>query len=193
MSGRARCPWAEEHPLLGEYHDRRWGVPVRDDEELFAMLTLEGQQAGLSWLTVLQKEPGYRELFRGLDPEAMAAMEEEDVERLLDDERIVRHRGKVTAAIRNARAFLSFREEREEGFGEYLWEFVGGDPVDNRWTRPEEVPRKTGRSQTMAAALEELGFTYVGPTICYAFMQAVGMVNDHLVGCFRHEEVANGA
>ena len=157
------------------------------------MLALEGQQAGLSWLTVLQKEEGYREVFHGFDPEVVADFDDADVERLLADDRIVRHPGKVSAAIRNARAYLDFREEGSEGFGERLWGFVDGSPVVNRWSTPDQVPRKTGASQSMAAELEELGITYVGPTICYAFMQAVGMVNDHLVGCWRHGELADGS
>lgn len=189
MSGRTRCPWAEGHELLRDYHDDRWGVPVRDARELFGMLVLEGQQAGLSWLTVLKKEEGYRAAFDDLDPEAMAALEDEDVERLLEDPDLIRSERKLTAAIENARAFLEFQDGEDVGFGEFLWDFVDGEPIVNRWESPKEVPSKSPISQGMACDLEEHGFSFVGPTICYAFMQAVGMVNDHLVSCWRHGEV----
>ena len=189
MSRPDRCPWATNDPLLERYHDEEWGVPVRDDRELFAKLVLDGQQAGLSWLTILRKQEGYAEAFHGFDPEVMAAFGEEDLERLLDNPAIIRNRQKVTSAIRNARAFLDFQEEGPEGFGTFLWGFVGGEPVVNRWTSPDQLPAETERSARMATALKERGFSFVGPTICYAFMQAVGMVNDHLVSCHRHKEV----
>ncbi len=189
---RPRCPWSEEHPLLRAYHDEEWGVPVREDEALFAKLVLDGQQAGLSWLTILKKRDGYRDAFDGFDPEAMASMDEDELERLLANPAIVRNRRKLVSAIRNARAYLDFREEAGESFSAFLWGFVDGDPVVNRWTSPEEVPARTERSAAMAAALKERGFSFVGPTICYAFMQAVGMVNDHLVGCWRHPEGPGG-
>ena len=185
---RPRCPWAENHPLLLDYHDEEWGVPVRDDRALFAKLVLDGQQAGLSWMTVLKKRDGYEEAFRGFDPEAMAAMGEADLERLLENPAIIRNRQKLTSAIRNARAFLEFREEADESFSEFLWGFVDGEPIVNDFTSLDQLPAETDRSAAMAAALKEQGFSFVGPTICYAFMQAVGMVNDHLVGCFRHPE-----
>lgn len=193
MSGRTRCPWAEQHELLRDYHDTRWGVPVRDDRELFGMLVLEGQQAGLSWLTVLKKEEGYRAAFDDLDPEAMASLEDEDVERLLEDPGLIRSERKLTAAIENARAFLEFQEGEDVGFAEFLWDYVDGEPIVNRWESPKEVPSKSSISQGMACDLEEHGFSFVGPTICYAFMQAVGMVNDHLVSCWRYGEVGGEA
>lgn len=185
---RPRCPWAEKHPLLLDYHDEEWGRPVRDDRALFAKLVLDGQQAGLSWMTILKKREGYEEAFEGFDPEAMATMDEADLERLLENPAIVRNRQKLTSAIRNARAYLAFRDEAETSFSEFLWSFVDGEPVVNRFTSPEELPARTDRSAAMAEALKERGFSFVGPTICYAFMQAVGMVNDHLVGCFRHPD-----
>ncbi len=190
MSGPDRCPWAEGDPLLTAYHDEEWGVPVRDDRALFAKLVLDGQQAGLSWLTILRKRDGYEEAFHGFDPERMARFDEDDVERLLDDPGIVRNRQKVESAVRNARAFLEVQEGSDPGFGELLWGFVDGEPVQNRWEAEDEVPASTERSAAMARWLKERGFSFVGPTICYAFMQAVGMVNDHLVRCFRHGEVA---
>lgn len=190
MSGPDRCPWAEEDPLLAAYHDEEWGVPVRDDRALFAKLVLDGQQAGLSWLTILQKREGYERAFEGLAPEAMARFDENDVERLLGDPGIVRNRQKVEAAVRNARAFLRIQEGDGPDFGEQLWGFVGGEPVRNRWGTEDEVPARTGRSEAMARWLKERGFSFVGPTICYAFMQAVGMVNDHLVSCHRHRELS---
>ena len=193
MSRPDRCPWATNDPLLEVYHDEEWGVPVRDDRELFAKLVLDGQQAGLSWLTILRKKEGYEEAFHGFDPEVMAAFDEDDLERLLQNPAIVRNRQKVTSAIRNARAYLDFQEEEPEGFGTFLWSFVDGKPVVNRWTSEEQLPAETERSARMAAALKERGFSFVGPTICYAFMQAVGMVNDHLVSCRRHRELAERA
>lgn len=190
MTGRPdRCPWATNDPLLERYHDEEWGVPVRDDRRLFAKLVLDGQQAGLSWLTILRKREGYEKAFHGFDPEAMAGFDGDDLERLLGDPAIVRNRQKITSAVRNARAFLDFQEEEPEGFGRFLWSFVDGDPIVNRWTSLEQLPAQTNRSARMAAALKERGFSFVGPTICYAFMQAVGMVNDHLVSCHRHAEL----
>ncbi len=189
MTGSDRCPWATNDPLLERYHDEEWGVPVRDDRQLFAKLVLDGQQAGLSWLTILRKREGYEEAFHGFDPEVMAGFGEDDLERLLDNPDIIRNRQKITSAIRNARAFLDFQEEEPEGFATFLWSFVDGEPIVNRWTSLEELPAETERSARMAAALKERGFSFVGPTICYAFMQAVGMVNDHLVSCHRHGEL----
>jgi DNA-3-methyladenine glycosylase I len=193
MSEPDRCPWATNDPLLERYHDEEWGVPVRDDRDLFAKLVLDGQQAGLSWLTILRKREGYEAAFHGFDPEVMAGFGEDDLERLLEDPEIIRNRQKITSAIRNARAFLDFQEEEPEGFGAFLWGFVDGEPIVNRWTSSEQLPARTERSARMAKALKERGFSFVGPTICYAFMQAVGMVNDHLVSCRRHGELAEGA
>ena len=186
--GRERCPWAISHPLLVDYHDREWGVPVRDDRELYAKLVLDGAQAGLSWLTILKRREGYERAFDGLEPETVASYGERDVERLLADPGIIRNRQKVASAIANARAYLALREELGS-FSDHLWSFVGGEPVVNRFRTGGEVPAETDASRRMSKDLRSRGFSFVGPTILYAFMQAVGMVNDHLVGCFRHREV----
>jgi DNA-3-methyladenine glycosylase I len=183
-----RCDWALSHPLLVDYHDREWGVPLRDDEELFAKLILDGAQAGLSWLTILKRREGYERAFEGLDPEVIARYGERDVERLLADPGIIRNRQKVASAIGNARAYLELREELGS-FSEHLWSFVDGEPLVNRFRRIGEVPAETEISRALSKDLRSRGFSFVGPTIVYAFMQAVGMVNDHLVSCFRHGEV----
>lgn len=185
-----RCPWAADDELLGSYHDEEWGVPLREERRLFELLVLEGAQAGLSWLTVLRKRDAYREAFAGFDPEVVARFEPSDVERLLADSDLIRHRGKIEAAVRNARATLRLRETG--GLAALVWSFVDGAPVTNRWRTPGEVPASTPRSEAMARALRAGGFAFVGPTTCYAFMQSAGLVNDHLVGCFRHAEVGQG-
>ena len=182
-----RCGWVNDDPLYIGYHDHEWGVPVRDDRKLYEMLTLEGAQAGLSWYTILRKREAYRRAFDGFDPERVARYDERKVASLLEDPGIVRNRLKVRAAIGNARAWLDLRESGT-GFGEYLWEFTGGAPVVNAWRRLEDVPASTPVSEAMSKALKRLGFRFVGPTICYAFMQAVGMVNDHVTTCFRWSE-----
>ncbi len=183
-----RCPWPGDDPLYVAYHDQEWGVPVRDDRALFAKLLLDGAQAGLAWITILRKRENYYRAFDDFDPAKMAAYDDARIEALLQDPGIVRHRQKVHAFVKNARAYLTFREE-EGSFGEFLWSFVGGEPMVNHWERMEQVPAETDESRAMSKALKQRGFSFVGPTICYAFMQAVGMVNDHLVGCFRHGEV----
>ncbi len=171
-----------------QYHDREWGVPVADDHVLFEFLTLEGAQAGLSWSTILKKREGYRTLFKGFDPARVARIRPATVEKLLTEPRIVRHRGKVEATISNARAVLAV--QREHGsLARYLWSFVGGRPLSNRWTSHSELPAETEESRAMSKTLKKQGFRFVGPTTCYAFMQACGMVNDHELGCFRHAEV----
>jgi len=171
------------------YHDTEWGVPVRDDRALFAKLTLDGFQAGLSWAIILNKRDGFLKAFDGFDPERMARYTSRRVERLLADPGIVRNRVKIAAAIGNARAFLTFAE-RGEPFGTFLWDFVGGRPRANRWRSLRQIPSRTPQSDRMSEALKTRGFKFVGSTICYAFMQAAGLVNDHLIGCFRHEEVS---
>ncbi len=186
---RHRCPWCLSHPLLLEYHDREWGVPVRDDKALYAKLVLDGAQAGLSWLTILKRKPGYERAFEGLDPEVVARYDDADVERLLADPGIIRNRQKVASAIGNARAWIALTEE-VGSFSHHLWSFVDGEPVVNRFGEPGEVPAETDLSRSLSRDLKARGFSFVGPTIVYAFMQAVGMVNDHLVGCFRHEETS---
>jgi DNA-3-methyladenine glycosylase I len=182
MAGQ-RCAWAAD-PLFWEYHDREWGVPVHDDRRLFEMLVLEGAQAGLSWSTILRKRESYRKAFRDFDPARVARFGARDVERLLADPGIVRNRLKVESAIRNARATIAIVEEHGSLDG-YLWRFVGGRPIQNRRRRQGDVPASTAESDAMSRALRQRGCSFVGTTICYALMQAVGMVNDHLVGCPR--------
>ncbi|MFP3940152.1 MAG: DNA-3-methyladenine glycosylase I [Thermoanaerobaculia bacterium] len=186
-----RCDWARGHPLLREYHDEEWGVPVHDDRDLFEKLLLDGAQAGLSWLTILKRREGYRRAFEGFDPERIARYGPADVDRLLTDRRIVRNRKKVESAVANARAYLALRDERGS-FSDYLWSFVDGRPIVNRFAIVQEVPAETEISRRLSRDLRRRGFSFVGPTIVYAFMQAVGMVNDHLLGCFRHRVTAPG-
>ncbi len=182
---RTRCKWAEDEPLSREYHDREWGVPVHDERRLFELLILEGAQAGLSWLTILKKREQYRRAFDGFDPERVAAYRAAKVRALLADPGIVRNRLKVPGAIKNAKAFLALRDE-PGGADEFLWQFVGGRPRRNAWRRLQDVPARTAESDAMSRELKRRGFTFVGSTICYAFMQAVGMVDDHTTDCFRY-------
>ncbi len=185
VDDRPRCTWAGSDPLLIAYHDEEWGVPCHDDRELFERLMLEGFQAGLSWLTILRKREAFRHAFDGWDAEKIAAYGPEDVARLLSDAGIVRNRAKVAATIGNARAFLTLRAEIGS-FDRYLWDFVGGEPLTQTPPRsPADVPDRTPLSDTLSKDLSRRGFKFVGSTICYAFMQSVGMVNDHLESCFR--------
>ena len=184
----ARCPWAASDPLYVAYHDEEWGAPLHDDRRLFEMLVLEGAQAGLSWLTILRRREAYRDAFDRFDPRAVARYGPRDVERLLADGGIVRNRRKIDSAVNNARAFLAVQEEFGS-FDRYVWRFVDGRPIQNAWTKPQEVPARTPVSGALSRDLRSRGFTFVGPIICYAHMQATGMVNDHLVGCFRHRDV----
>ena len=188
VSPRGRCAWVGADPLYVAYHDEEWGVPVHDDQRLFEMLVLEGAQAGLSWLTILMKRGGYRLAFDGFDPEKVARYGERKVEELLADPGIVRNRRKVEATVRNARSFLAVRQEFGT-FDRYLWGFVGGEPAHNRWRTSEEVPAETEASRVLSRDLKRRGFGFVGPTVVYAFMQAVGMVNDHTTDCFRHAQL----
>lgn len=174
------------------YHDEEWGVPLRGDRDLFAKLVLDGFQAGLSWRVILHKRARFLEVFDGFDPQRMARYDAKRIARILKDPGIVRNRQKVAAAVSNARAFLDF-QEREGAFGRFLWSFVGGVPKQNRRRSLRELPARTRESDAMSDALVERGFRFVGPTICYAFMQAVGMVNDHLVTCFRHAELSRAS
>jgi len=185
-----RCPWAGKDPLYQAYHDREWGVPLLDDRALFELLVLEGFQAGLSFLTILRKREGFRRAFSGFRPEKVARFGKREVARLLADPGIVRHRGKIEGAIRSARAFLALGRE-VGGFAPFLEGLVGGRRV-NAWRRAREVPDATEESRALSAALRARGFAFVGPVTCYAFMQAAGLVNDHLVGCFRHAELSRG-
>jgi len=187
--GKLRCGWPGADPLYIEYHDHEWGMPLHDDRALFEFLVLEGAQAGLSWLTILRKREGYRRAFRGFHPEKVARFTSRDVTRLLRDSSIVRNRMKIESAINNARAFLRLQKEFSS-FSEYQWQFVGGRPKQNRWRSLGELPARTPESDAMAKDLKKRGFSFVGSTIIYAHMQAVGMVNDHIVACFRHREVA---
>ncbi|MGD2073435.1 MAG: DNA-3-methyladenine glycosylase I [Gammaproteobacteria bacterium] len=183
-----RCTWCGTDRLYVTYHDEEWGVPVHDDRRLFEMLILEGAQAGLSWLTILKKRDNYRRAFDGFDAATIARYGKRDIARLLSDPGIVRNRLKIEAAIRNARAALAIREE----FGSldaFLWRYVGGVPLQQAWRAPAEVPARTRVSDTMSRDLKRRGFGFVGSTICYAFMQSVGMVNDHTVRCFRHAQL----
>ena len=182
-----RCEWVPEgDPLYEAYHDEEWGVPLHGERELFELLTLEGAQAGLSWSTILRKREGYRTAFEGFEPERVARYGERDVERLLADPGIVRNRLKVESTVANARAVLAL----EGGFDELLWSFVDGKPRVNRWRALSELPAETAESKAMSKELKRQGFRFVGPTVCYAFMQAAGLVNDHTVDCFRFGEVA---
>jgi DNA-3-methyladenine glycosylase I len=184
-----RCPWCGDDPLYVDYHDREWGVPVRDDRTLFEFLTLEGAQAGLSWLTILRKRDAYRRAFAGFDPARVASWGDDAVARLMADPGIVRNRLKIEAAIGNARAFLDV--ERVFGsFADYIWRFVDGRPIQGTSRSIADVPATTPLAQTISRDLKQRGFRFVGPTIVYAHMQATGMVNDHLVSCFRHRQVA---
>lgn len=184
------CPWALASSLEQHYHDKEWGVPVHDDRLLFEFLLLEGAQAGLSWRTVLAKRQAYREAFDDFDAVAIASYDARRIQRLLHNPGLIRNRLKLQAAVDNARAFLRVQQEYGS-FDRYIWRFVGGGTRQNRWERMEQVPANTVESEQMSRALKKLGFKFVGPTICYAFMQAVGMVNDHLVTCYRHRQLAD--
>lgn len=185
----ARCPWADKDPLYIPYHDEQWGVPLHDDRRLFEMLILEGAQAGLSWLTILRKREGYRRAFDDFDPELVASYTEKRRAQLLADPGIVRNRQKIDAAIGNARAFLEVVAERGS-FDRYLWDFVGGRPRVNHFRRIADVPARTAESDALSKDLSARGFKFTGSTICYAYMQAVGLVNDHLTSCPRHAALA---
>ncbi len=180
-----RCPWPAEDPLMLRYHDEEWGVPVHEDRKHFEFLILEGAQAGLSWTTILRKREGYRAAYRGFDPAAVARFTQKSAARLLADPRIVRNRLKIESSIGNARCFLEVQEEFGS-FDRYLWGFVDGKPVINRWTRLSQIPPSTPLSDRVSKDLKQRGFRFVGSTIVYAHLQAVGVVNDHLVSCFRH-------
>jgi DNA-3-methyladenine glycosylase I len=187
-----RCEWANRSELEQSYHDKKWGTPVHDDRSLFEFLILEGAQAGLSWSTNLRKREGYRKAFDHFDVRKISRYSEKDVSRLLANAGIIRNKLKIHAAITNARAFLGVREE----FGTFdtcIWQFVKGKPIQNAWKELSDIPPSTPESEAMSRDLQKRGFKFVGPTICYAFMQAVGMVNDHVVDCFRYEELKNQA
>ena len=186
-----RCPWCGSEPFYVEYHDQEWGVPLHDERALFEFLILEGAQAGLSWSTILKKRAGYRRAFDNFDAERIARYGEADAARLLADAGIVRNRLKIASTIINAQATLRIREEFG-GLDAYFWRFVDGQPIQNAWTGMSEIPARTGLSDTISRDLKQRGFKFVGSTIIYAHMQATGMVNDHLVDCFRHRELGGG-
>lgn len=181
-----RCDWSGTNPLMIEYHDTEWGVPVHDDQTLFEFLILEGAQAGLSWQTVLNKRENYRDALSRFDVSKIALYGEKDVKRLLDNPGIIRNRLKIAATIQNAKAFLEIQKEFNS-FDKYIWRFVGNKPVQNIFKSPNDVPSTTKESDAMSTDLRKRGFKFVGPTICYAFMQSVGMTNDHTTDCFRHK------
>jgi DNA-3-methyladenine glycosylase I len=190
MSKQTRCAWVGDEPLMVAYHDKEWGVPSHDDNTLFEFLVLEGAQAGLSWKTILNKRAGYREAFAGFDPARVARFDGARVEALMQNPAIVRNRLKIASAIDNAKAVVAVQDE----FGSldrYLWDMVGGHPTVNGWRESAQLPASTPQSDAMSKALKQRGFRFVGTTICYAFMQATGMVDDHLVGCFRHAKRTN--
>jgi len=185
-----RCEWSNTDPLYQAYHDREWGVPEHGDRKLFELLMLEGAQAGLSWLTILKKRENYRKAFDNFNAKKIAVYDKRKIRQLLANAGIVRNRLKIAATIQNAKAFLAIQKEFSS-FDAYLWQFVGDAPKQNAWKALKEIPPKTAESDAMSKDLKKRGFTFVGSTICYAFMQAVGMVNDHLVDCFRYREVAS--
>lgn len=187
---RARCAWGTGDPLYEAYHDTEWGVPLHDDRRLFELLNLEGAQAGLAWITILRKRAGYRRAFDGWDPSVIAGYGEADAARLLADAGIVRNRAKVRATIGNARAYLRLADA-PGAFDRYLWSFVDGTPVQNRFRTVAEIPAETDASRAMSRDLKQRGFAFVGPTIVYAFMQSAGLVNDHTTDCFRHAELTS--
>jgi len=182
------CPWPGEDPLYRKYHDEEWGVPERDARALYEKLVLDGFQAGLSWITILRKRENFREAFEGFEPERVVRFTPKKIEKLLANPGIIRHRGKIEGAIGNARAWLEIMED--EGFSHFIWGFVDGKPLQNRWKGMGDVPAETEMSRQMAKALKARGFKFCGPTIVYAFAQAVGLVNDHIVTCPRHKQCA---
>jgi len=188
QSSIRRCQWSGSDPLYTRYHDLEWGVPSHDDRHLFEMLILEGAQAGLSWITILKKRDNYRKAFSNFDPVRIARYDSKRIATLLRNPGIVRNRLKVRATVQNARGFLAIRKEFGT-FDSYIWQFVGGSPKQNRWRTLRHIPPKTPESDAMSKDLKKRGFSFVGSTICYAFMQATGMVNDHTVDCFRHKQL----
>jgi DNA-3-methyladenine glycosylase I len=187
VDAKIRCGWCGNDPVYVQYHDEVWGVPVYDDRQLFAKLILDGAQAGLSWITILRKQENYYAAFDNFDPEKIARYDEDKIAELLQNPGIIRNRLKVQSAVKNAKGYLKIKEEHGS-FSDFLWQFVGGTPIQNSWEKMGDIPAETAESQAMSKALKQYGFNFVGPTIVYAFMQAVGIVNDHVVDCFRYEE-----
>ncbi|MBU4446154.1 DNA-3-methyladenine glycosylase I [bacterium] len=183
-----RCAWPANDPLMIEYHDTEWGVPVHDDRKLFEFLVLDAFQAGLSWSTILKKRENFRKAFDNFDPQRIAQYDAKKIGKLLNDAGIIRNKAKVDATVKNARAFLEVQKEFGT-YDAYIWQFVGGKPIINKWKSMAELPAKSGEAEVMSGDLKKRGFSFVEPTICYAFMQAAGMVNDHEVGCYRYSEL----
>lgn len=181
-----RCAWVTDDPLYLDYHDKEWGVPVYDDDKLFEFLVLEGMQAGLSWITILKKRDNYRKAFEKFNAKKIVKFDENDVARLLQNEGIIRNKLKVNAIINNAKCYLDVKKQYGD-FASYIWDFVGGKPITNRWEKSKDVPANNELSDQMSKSLKKHGFKFVGTTICYAYMQATGMINDHEVGCFRYK------
>jgi len=188
MTNKTRCEWLNDDPLYIRYHDKEWGVPVYNDRKLFEKIILEGAQAGLSWITVLKKRAHYRKVFDKFNPEVIARYNKRKVESLLNDAGIIRNRLKVEGTIKNAQAYLQLRES-EGKFKDFIWNFVNGKPIVNKWKSLKQIPAITDISNTMSKELKKRGFTFVGPTICYSFMQSMGLVNDHTTDCFRYHEI----
>lgn len=186
-----RCPWAADE-LMIHYHDKEWGTPIHDDKLLFEFLVLEGAQAGLSWSTILKKRPAYRIAFDHFNPASVASYGDKEIDQLINNPGIIRNRRKIDSAINNAKVFLSIKKEFGS-FDQYIWGFVGNKPINHRFTTLQEIPAETELSRTISQDLKAKGMKFVGPTIMYAFMQAVGLVNDHLVGCFRYNEIINAS
>jgi DNA-3-methyladenine glycosylase I len=191
MNEKIRCPWCGTDPLYMDYHDKEWGTPLYDNQKLFEFLILEGAQAGLSWITVLRKRENYRNAFDNFNPEKIARYTEAKKAKLLLNEGIIRNRLKIDSAIKNAQAYLAMKKNGED-FSEFLWSFVNGKPKQNKWTNLSQVPASTPESDAMSKALKQKGFNFVGSTICYALMQATGMVNDHTVSCYRYRFCKTG-
>ncbi len=192
MTGVNRCPWSTKDPLYLNYHDQEWGVPNRDGRRLFEKIILEGAQSGLSWITILKKRENYRRLFDGFDPVKVAAYDENDVSRLMGDAGIIRNRAKINSAINNAKAFVGHFGDDEDAFSDFLWGFVDGNPIINQRKSMEDLPPVSEISTMMSKELKKMGFSFIGPTTCYAMMQASGMVDDHIVTCFCHTSNRKG-
>ncbi|HED37258.1 MAG TPA: DNA-3-methyladenine glycosylase I [Ignavibacteria bacterium] len=187
---KTRCQWCGNDPLYVKYHDEEWGVPLHDDRKLFEFLVLEGAQAGLSWITILRKRENYRNAFDNFDPEKIAAYNDKKIDELLNNSGIVRNRLKINAAVENAKVFRIVQKEFGT-FDKYIWRFVKNKPINNRWESVGEIPATSKESEIMSKDLKKLGFKFVGSTICYAFMQTIGMVNDHIIDCLRYSEIIN--
>lgn len=193
MIDKIRCTWPGDDHLYVAYHDEEWGVPVYDSQQLFEKLILDGFQAGLSWITILRKKDGFLSAFDNFDPEKIVRYDEKDIERLMNNKGIIRNRLKILSTITNARVYLDMEKDKQGGFSEFLWSFTGGKIIQNEWQTMEQLPVATAESEAMSKALKKKGFKFCGPTICYAFMEAVGMVNDHKTSCFRHAELSESA